>query len=241
MTASVATYPHEVVRTRLQTQRRLLLSSGAPRKRSGIINTTRKIIHFEGWRGLYKGLSVNLIRTVPNSAVTMLTCVSVLPELPRVARVMMYPSSDPLPQQIRIVDAPALCTKEITSNSWADPAPSYSIQFPIPTPAPPSKPSSPRAFTLTDATNSIYWKQCDLYISAAACMYYFTFFIVFLFFFSRADPPDVVVRANVRHIAKQRCFLNTNEIIYISTSKFFFFALGPLLCDHEMAPLPRLP
>jgi solute carrier family 25 folate transporter 32 len=75
MTASVATYPHEVVRTRLQTQRRLLLPSGAPRKRSGIIRTTRKIIHFEGWRGLYKGLSVNLIRTVPNSAVTMLTCV----------------------------------------------------------------------------------------------------------------------------------------------------------------------
>jgi solute carrier family 25 folate transporter 32 len=76
MTASVATYPHEVVRTRLQTQRRLLLPSGVPRKRSGIIRTTRKIIHFEGWRGLYKGLSVNLIRTVPNSAVTMLTCVS---------------------------------------------------------------------------------------------------------------------------------------------------------------------
>jgi solute carrier family 25 folate transporter 32 len=75
MVASVATYPHEVVRTRLQTQRRLLLPTGAPRKRSGIVRTTRKILHFEGWRGLYKGLSVNLIRTVPNSAVTMLTCV----------------------------------------------------------------------------------------------------------------------------------------------------------------------
>jgi solute carrier family 25 folate transporter 32 len=79
MTASLATYPHEVVRTRLQTQRRLLLQSGsaqsggAPRKRTGIVRTTRKILHFEGWRGFYKGLSVNLIRTVPNSAVTMLT------------------------------------------------------------------------------------------------------------------------------------------------------------------------
>ena len=74
MTASLATYPHEVVRTRLQTQRRLLLQSGgAPRKRSGIVRTTGKILHFEGWRGLYKGLSVNLIRTVPNSTVTMLT------------------------------------------------------------------------------------------------------------------------------------------------------------------------
>jgi solute carrier family 25 folate transporter 32 len=76
MTASVATYPHEVVRTRLQAQRRLLLPTGGPpRKRSGIVRTTRKIIHFEGWRGLYRGLSVNLFRTVPNSAVTMLTCV----------------------------------------------------------------------------------------------------------------------------------------------------------------------
>jgi solute carrier family 25 folate transporter 32 len=79
MTASIATYPHEVVRTRLQTQRRLLLQSGAPRKRSGIVRTTTKILHFEGWRGLYKGLSVNLIRTVPNSAVTMLTCVLAAP------------------------------------------------------------------------------------------------------------------------------------------------------------------
>jgi solute carrier family 25 folate transporter 32 len=79
MTASLATYPHEVVRTRLQTQRRLLLQPGAPRKRSGIVRTTAKILHFEGWRGLYKGLSVNLIRTVPNSAVTMLTCV-LIPE-----------------------------------------------------------------------------------------------------------------------------------------------------------------
>ncbi|KAI0057856.1 mitochondrial NAD transporter [Artomyces pyxidatus] len=78
MTASVATYPHEVVRTRLQTQRRLIAvgADGAllpPRKRSGIVRTTKKIVHFEGWRGLYKGLSINLIRTVPNSAVTMLT------------------------------------------------------------------------------------------------------------------------------------------------------------------------
>ncbi|KAI0260200.1 mitochondrial NAD transporter [Gloeopeniophorella convolvens] len=73
MTASIATYPHEVVRTRLQTQRRLLLPTGVPRKRSGIVRTTKKILHFEGWRGLYKGLSINLIRTVPNSAVTMLT------------------------------------------------------------------------------------------------------------------------------------------------------------------------
>ncbi|KAF4577229.1 mitochondrial carrier family protein [Pleurotus pulmonarius] len=79
MTASIATYPHEVVRTRLQTQKRPIadeMSSDGMIKRhprGGFINTTRKIITKEGWTGLYRGLSVNLIRTVPNSAVTMLT------------------------------------------------------------------------------------------------------------------------------------------------------------------------
>lgn len=102
MCASIATYPHEVVRTRLQTQRRLLnpsptnasypstipasspglsqpnnpTAAEAPKQpRGGVIYTVKKIVRKEGWRGLYKGLSVNLIRTVPNSAVTMLTYV----------------------------------------------------------------------------------------------------------------------------------------------------------------------
>ncbi|KDQ62172.1 hypothetical protein JAAARDRAFT_30075 [Jaapia argillacea MUCL 33604] len=82
MVASLATYPHEVVRTRLQTQRRLLADRNAlngdgtpksPRTYSGVVQVTKKIIRREGWRGLYKGLSINLLRTVPNSAVTMLT------------------------------------------------------------------------------------------------------------------------------------------------------------------------
>lgn len=82
MTASVATYPHEVIRTRLQTQRRPLAddasSDGMIKRhpRAGIVRTTQKLIAKEGWSGLYKGLSINLLRTVPNSAVTMLTCVS---------------------------------------------------------------------------------------------------------------------------------------------------------------------
>ena len=101
MVASITTYPHEVVRTRLQTQRRPLVpvNDGAHthsippessavqngnhknaaipeiRERGGVVYTVKRIIRREGWRGLYKGLSVNLFRTVPNSAVTMLTYV----------------------------------------------------------------------------------------------------------------------------------------------------------------------
>ena len=78
MTASMATYPHEVVRTRLQTQKRPLPHAepavATPQhSKLGIVGTTKMIVRLEGWSGLYKGLSINLIRTVPNSAVTMLT------------------------------------------------------------------------------------------------------------------------------------------------------------------------
>ncbi|KAF9046770.1 mitochondrial NAD transporter [Panaeolus papilionaceus] len=79
MTASIATYPHEVIRTRLQTQRRPLAddmsSDGMVRQhtRRGVVYVTTKLVRKEGWTALYKGLSINLLRTVPNSAVTMLT------------------------------------------------------------------------------------------------------------------------------------------------------------------------
>lgn len=77
MTASVATYPHEVLRTRLQTYRKLIGTQGQPvdpqHRVPGIIRMAKTIVHNEGWRALYRGLSVNLVRTVPNSAVTMVT------------------------------------------------------------------------------------------------------------------------------------------------------------------------
>jgi hypothetical protein len=79
MFASIATYPHEVVRTQLQIQKRARAAAApgaAATVHQGLVGTVRELLHAEGWRGLYKGLSINLIRTVPNSAVTMLRFVT---------------------------------------------------------------------------------------------------------------------------------------------------------------------
>ncbi|WOO82039.1 Mitochondrial substrate carrier family protein W [Vanrija pseudolonga] len=102
MIASLATYPHEVLRTRMQppgpaTLYSPLVTGSTPPvvhsmgdatdgqhsvlrnrarwspKKGGIVDTFRKIYRQDGWQGFYRGLSINLVRTVPSSAVTMLT------------------------------------------------------------------------------------------------------------------------------------------------------------------------
>jgi len=62
--ASLITYPHEVLRTRL----RQPMVNGAE-KYTGLVQTLRLVIAEEGVRSLYGGLSAHLMRVVPNAAV----------------------------------------------------------------------------------------------------------------------------------------------------------------------------
>lgn len=102
ITATSATYPHEVLRTRLQTQQRSLPSHShdhisfqggrhgighqtrppgtassdgminAPRYR-GVIRTCGVILQEEGWRAFYNGMGTNMVRAIPAAVTTMMT------------------------------------------------------------------------------------------------------------------------------------------------------------------------
>ncbi|KAH7116409.1 mitochondrial carrier domain-containing protein [Dactylonectria macrodidyma] len=80
--ATVVTYPHEVIRTRLQTQRKIYpivlgCNGGTSREKfphlyRGIISTLGRILREEGWRALYSGMGTSLLGAIPASATTML-------------------------------------------------------------------------------------------------------------------------------------------------------------------------
>lgn len=68
MCASTLTYPHEILRTRMQ-----ISSFNKNHSQSGLINTILNIYKKEGLIGFYQGFTTNLARTVPASAVTLVS------------------------------------------------------------------------------------------------------------------------------------------------------------------------
>ncbi|KAE8267451.1 hypothetical protein A4X09_0g4892 [Tilletia walkeri] len=65
LVASLITYPHEVLRTRL----RQLPPPGQASKYTGLISTFQVVLREEGAAALYGGLSAHLLRVVPNAIV----------------------------------------------------------------------------------------------------------------------------------------------------------------------------
>ena len=66
MVASTVTYPHEILRTRMQLRR----DKG---KSKSLVKTVSSIFQKDGLRGFYSGYFTNLARTLPASAVTLVS------------------------------------------------------------------------------------------------------------------------------------------------------------------------
>jgi solute carrier family 25 folate transporter 32 len=78
--AGTATYPYQVVRSRLQTY------NAEKRFGRGIRGVTGKVWREEGWRGFYRGLGPNVVRVLPATWVTFLVYENVRWWLPKWSR-----------------------------------------------------------------------------------------------------------------------------------------------------------
>jgi solute carrier family 25 phosphate transporter 23/24/25/41 len=64
-----AVYPVNLLRTRLQSQG----TAGHPRTYTGIVDVTKQTLKYEGFRGLFKGLTPNLLKVVPAVSIVSLS------------------------------------------------------------------------------------------------------------------------------------------------------------------------
>ncbi|XP_047940861.1 nicotinamide adenine dinucleotide transporter 1, chloroplastic-like isoform X1 [Salvia hispanica] len=65
--ASLSTYPHEVIRSRMQEQGQVRDSQP---KYSGVVDCIKKVFRQEGLPGFYRGCGTNLLRTIPSAVIT---------------------------------------------------------------------------------------------------------------------------------------------------------------------------